>query len=139
VHTLLSVLRSFPGHFHNFVFLSVGVVDSGVFKGADELDALRQKTERDLDKYVEFARSNGLPAMSRVGVGTEVASVAEDLCREVAEEFPRTVFFAAKVVFQREEWGHRLLHNETAVSLQRRLQEQGKTLVVMPVMVRDTK
>jgi hypothetical protein len=31
------------------------------------------------------------------------------------------------------------LHNETAVSLQRRLQEQGKTLVVMPVMVRDTK
>lgn len=137
VHTLLSVLRSFPGHFHNFVFLSVGVVDSGVFKGADEIDALRKKTEDDLQKYVEFARSNGLPAMSRVGIGTEVASVAEDLCREVSEEFPRTVFFAAKVVFQQEEWGHRLLHNETAVSLQRRLQEQGKTLVVMPVMVRD--
>jgi amino acid transporter len=139
VHTLLSVLRSFPGHFHNFVFLSVGVVDSGVFKGADEIDALRQKTESDLEKYVEFARSNGLPAMSRVGIGTEVASVAEELCREVTEEFPRTVFFAAKVVFQQEEWGHRLLHNETAVSLQRRLQEQGKTLVVMPVMVRDTR
>jgi amino acid transporter len=139
VHTLLSVLRSFPGHFHNFIFLSVGVVDSGVFKGADEIDALRLKTENDLKKYVEFARSNGLAAMSRVGVGTEVASVAEDLCREVAEEFPRTVFFAAKVVFQQEEWGHRLLHNETAVSLQRRLQEQGKTLVVMPVMVRDSR
>jgi amino acid transporter len=139
VHTLLSVLRSFPGHFHNFAFLSVGVVDSGVFKGADEIDALRHKTETDLQKYVEFARSNGLPALSRVGIGTEVASVAEDLCRELSEEFPRTVYFAAKVVFQQEEWGHRLLHNETAVALQRRLQEQGKTLVVMPVMVRDTK
>jgi amino acid transporter len=139
VHTLLSVLRSFPGHFHNFVFLSVGVVDSGIFKGADELDALRQKTEDDLQKYVEFAHSNGLPAMSRVGIGTEVASVAEELCRAVTVEFPRTVFFAAKVVFQHEEWGHRLLHNETAVSIQRRLQEQGQTLVVMPVMVRDTR
>jgi amino acid transporter len=138
VHTLLSVLRSFPGHFHNFVFLSVGVVDSGVFKGADEIDALRKKTEDDLQKYVEFAHGNGLPAISRVGIGTEVASVAEDLCRELAEEFPRTVFFAAKVVFQHEQWGHRLLHNETAASLQRRLQEQGRTLVVMPVMVRET-
>jgi amino acid transporter len=138
VHTLLSVLRAFPGHFHNFVFLSVGVVDSGVFKGADEIDALREKSEADLKKYVEFAHKNGLPAMSRVGIGTEVASVAEDLCREVADEFPRTVFFAARVVFQQEEWGHRLLHNETAVALQRRLQAQGKTLVVMPVMVRDT-
>ena len=27
--TLLSVLRSFPGHFHNFVFLSVGVLVFG--------------------------------------------------------------------------------------------------------------
>lgn len=137
VHTLLSVLRAFPGHFHNFVFLSVGVVDSGVFKGADEIDALRTKSEADLDKYVEFAHKNGLPAMSRVAIGTEVASAAEELCREVAEEFPRTVFFAARVVFQQEEWGHRLLHNETAVALQRRLQAQGKTLVVMPVMVRE--
>src|SRR6185295_6645719 len=27
IHTLLSVLRTFPGYFKNFVFLSVGVVD----------------------------------------------------------------------------------------------------------------
>ncbi len=136
IHTLLSVLRTFPGYFKNFVFLSVGVVDSGVFKGVDELEALREKSEADLKKFVVFAERHGLPCISRVGIGTEVASTAEDLCNEVAREFPRTVFFASKVVFPQEEWFHRLLHNETAMAIQRRLRGQGKTLVVLPVQVR---
>ncbi|MGH7590736.1 MAG: amino acid transporter, partial [Gemmatimonadales bacterium] len=33
IHTLLNVFRAFPGHFKNVVFISVGVVDSGDFKG----------------------------------------------------------------------------------------------------------
>jgi amino acid transporter len=136
IHTLLSVLRTFPGYFKNFVFLSVGVVDSGVFKGVDEIEALRTKTEADLRKFVAFAERHGLPCLSRVGVGTEVASTAEDLCNEVSREFPRTVFFASKVVFPQEEWFHRLLHNETAMAIQHRLRGQGKTLVVLPVQVR---
>ena len=136
IHTLLSVLRTFPGYFKNFVFLSVGVVDSGVFKGIDEIDALRAKTESDLAKFVAFAERQGLPCISRVGIGTEVASTAEELCDEVAREFPRTVFFASKVVFPQEEWFHRVLHNETAMSIQRRLRGQGRTLVVLPVQVR---
>lgn len=132
---MLSVLRAFPGYYHNFAFISVGVVDSGVFKGADEIDALREKTESDIQKYVDFAHANGLPAIARAGIGTEVASVAEEICREIAQEFPRVVFFAGKVVFRQEEWGYRLLHNETAIALQRRLHAAGRTLVVLPVMV----
>ena len=136
VHTLLSILRTFPDHYRNFIFLSVGVVDSGVFKGAEEIDALRDQTEANLRKYVDFARANGLPALSRVAIGTEVAAAAEELSREICAEFPRTVFFASKVVFPREEWGHRILHNETAFAVQRRLQTSGRTLVVLPVSVR---
>jgi len=135
VHTLLSVIRAFPSYFHNFVFLSVGVVDSGVFKGADELDALREKTEADAERYVTYARANGFPAVARTAIGTEVASVAEELCRLIAEEFPQTVFFGGRVVFEREVWAHRLLHNETAMAIQRRLHSQGRTMVVLPVRV----
>jgi len=107
-----------------------------VFKGIDEIDALRSKTESDLAKFVAFAERQGLPCISRVGIGTEVASTAEDLCNDVAREFPRTVFFASKVVFPQEEWFHRILHNETAMAIQRRLRGQGRTLVVLPVQVR---
>lgn len=136
IHTLLTLLRTFPGHFKNFVFLSVGVVDSGVFKGADELEALREKTESDMQRYVSFAHAYGLPCISRVGIGTEVAATAEALCNDLAREYPRTVFFASKVVFPVEEWFHRVLHNETAMTIQQRLRTQGKTLVILPVMVR---
>ena len=58
---------------------------------------------------------------------------AEKLCVEVAREFPRAVFFAGKLVFQRERWFQRLLHNETAYELQRRLQFAGLNAMVLPV------
>jgi hypothetical protein len=68
-------------------------------------------------------------------IGTEAVGVAEKLCLEVARDFPRAVFFAGKLVFQRERWFQRLLHNETAYQLQRRLQFDGLSAMVLPVRV----
>jgi hypothetical protein len=39
-------------------------------------------------------------------------------------------------VFQRETWYHRLLHNQTAYAIQRRLQWSGQAMVILPVRVR---
>ncbi len=136
VHTLLAVIRAFPGHFKNFIFVSVGIVDSGVFKGADELEALRRQTEEHVEKYVTFARANGLAAIAKIDIGTEVATVAEEICKGILREFPRTVFFGGKVVFQTEGWTHRVLHNETGYAVERRLHSLGQTMVVLPVRVR---
>jgi hypothetical protein len=54
----------------------------------------------------------------------------------VAEEFPRSVFFAGQIIFHRERWYDRLLHNQTAFAIQKRLQWQGKTMVILPAVVR---
>jgi len=54
----------------------------------------------------------------------------------VAREFPRVTFFAGKMVFQRERWWQRLLHNETPVAIQKRLQWTGHAMVTLPVRVR---
>src|SRR5437762_1906577 len=83
-HTLLSTLRFFPGLYRQFVFVSVSVVDSGTFKGKEEIEALRRKTEEDLDKYVALARGLGFAAESVTGVGTEVLEAATNLCTQVA-------------------------------------------------------
>ena len=40
----------FPNQFQQVVFVSVGVIDAGTFKGKDEIDALRAKLERDLEQ-----------------------------------------------------------------------------------------
>jgi hypothetical protein len=131
VHTTLNVLRQFPGHFAGFVFLSVGVVDSGRFKGEDSLAALRDETEGTVASYVELARRLGLPAAGRTAIGTDAVEEAERLCLSVAEEFPRVTFFAGQVIFPREAWYHRLLHNQTAYAIQRRLQWAGRNLVIL--------
>lgn len=135
VHTVLNAMRAFPGHFKGVVFISVGVIDSGSFKGEDAVDELQRKVSGDLDRYVQLARSQGLPATSRMAMGTDVVDEAEKLCLAVAKDFPRTTFFAGKVVFRRETWYHRWLHNDAALALLRRLQLAGRVVVVLPAKI----
>jgi amino acid transporter len=137
MHTVLNIFRAFPGHFKNLVFLSVGVVDSGEFKGEHAVESLRQRTEEMLAQYVAFANSLGMPATARLGIGTEAVAEAEQLCVETAREFPHIVFFAGKMIFQRQKWYHRLLHNETALAVETRLRWLGKTMVTLPIRVRE--
>jgi len=136
IHTLLNAFRVFPGHFQNVMFLSVGVIDSGEMKGEDALDQLRNHTEDTVRQYIELARGMGIPAGGRTGIGIDAVDEAEKLCLEVLQEFPRTTFFAGKVIFQREKFYQKLLHNETARSIQTRLQWRGQTMVILPARVR---
>ena len=135
LHQILSIHKSFPGYFKQFVFVSAAVVDSGNFKGAEELDRLEQSTEDQLRKYVVWTQAHGFRAASRMAVGTEVVATIEELCRELAEEFPRTIFFMGRLIFREEKWYHRLLHNETPHAIQRRLQFQGIQAMVLPIRV----
>ena len=60
---------------------------------------------------------------------------AEALCLSISREFPNAIYFAGKLVFQRESLFQRVLHNETAYQLQRRLQFAGLNSMVLPVRV----
>ncbi len=137
VHQLLTVKRIFGDHFRNFLFVSVGVVDSATMKGVEEVDRIRLQTETALQQYVETAHRLGLASDYRMDIGTEAVAVAERLCVEVAADYPRAVFFAGKLIFERERIFQRLLHNETAYQLQRRLQFGGLNAMVLPVRVMD--
>jgi len=137
IHSLLAVQRLFPGYFKNFVFVSVGVIDSASFVNVEAVDEVRERTAADLRRYVELATGLGLAAASRMAVGTEAVATAADLCGRIAREFPRSLFFAGKLIFQRERWYQRLLHNETAYQLQRRLQFAGLNAMVLPVRVTE--
>ncbi|HKI00929.1 MAG TPA: APC family permease [Thermoanaerobaculia bacterium] len=133
VHTLLSILRYFPGLYKQFIFVSVAVVDSGSFKGKEEIEALQRHTEEDLGKYVDLARRLGFAADSVWEVGTEVVSEAAVLCEQVAKLYPKATIFTGKLVFRRERFFHGLLHNETSKIIQRRLQWVGVPMVVLPI------
>jgi amino acid transporter len=135
IHQMLTVPRLFQKHFKNYLFVSVGVVDSATMKGATEVDRVIAKTEHSLKKYVDLAHRLGLQADFRMSIGTEAVAEAVKLCNSIPAEFPNTVFFAGKLVFQEERWFHKILHNETAYQIQRRLQFSGLNAMVLPVRV----
>lgn len=135
LHTFLTLFRQFPNHFKGVVFVSVGVIDSREFKGEGTVEALEKSVEENLRKYVDFARGQGFPATSRSAIGTDAVAEGEKLCLSVAKEFPQTTFFAGKILFQKERWYQSLLHNETAMAIQKRLQWAGQTVVVVPARV----
>jgi len=135
IHTLLSIQRMFPRHFKNFVFCSVGLVDSGQFKGAADLHALEMKVRDDLEKYVHLAQRMGFYAEYRYTVGTDLIAELEGMCLDLMKEFRRSVVFAGQLVFQKENLFTRSLHHETAFSIQRRLQFAGVQVIILPIRV----
>ncbi len=135
VHTLFAIIRSFPGLYKNFVFVSVAVIDQGAFKGEEGLDNLKKSTEESLTKYVELARTLGFPADYRMVVGTDVVEAGTELCERVSREFPHSTVFSGQLSFRLEKFYHRMLHNEVAFAIQRRLQWRGITNVILPIRI----
>jgi amino acid transporter len=135
IHTLLSIQRMFPRHYKNFVLCSVGLVDSGQFKGVQDLHALELNVRADLEKYVNLAQRMGYYAEYRYTLGTDLIAELEGMCLDLIKEFRRPVVFAGQLVFERENLFTRSLHHETAFSIQRRLQFAGVQVIILPIRV----
>ncbi len=135
VHALLTIPRLFPNHFKNVVFISVGVIDSGQFKGHQEIENLRRAKEEDLKSFVEFANCLGWYAEYRYSLGVDLMAELEELCTAVVQDFPKSVFFSGKLVFQEENAMSRFLHNHTPATLQQKLQFAGLDMMILPIRI----
>lgn len=134
-HSLLTLLRMFPHHFSGVVFVSVAVVDSESFKGADQVAALEERTRQNLLRYERYARSLELKASSAFSVGTEVALEVEKIAEALVSRYPRALFVAGQLIFEEDTVWNRMLHNETAFMVQKRLQRRGLPMIVVPVRI----
>ena len=135
IHAIFSVQKLFGNRFRDFLFVSIGRVDSSKFKGAEEMGNLTRNTEDNLGKYVELAHRMGYRADYRYLVGIDVIEDMEELCGQVAAEFPDATFFSGKLIFAKETLWSGLLHNQTSLEIQRRLLFKGLNMMVVPVRV----
>lgn len=135
MHTFLWVQRLFPGAFKNFVFASVGEIDTEEFSDESRWHELRRDTKQMLKNYVDFCTSRGLPATYYHDYGTDVIDTMNRLTERITADFPRAVFFATKLIFENENTAHQLLHNQLAYMLQRKLHNKGQNLIIMPMKI----
>jgi hypothetical protein len=94
---------------------------------------LEDRVRLALDKYVQYAGWLGLAAESRFSTGIEVAVEAEKIATDVIQKYPKALFVAGQLIFEEDTVVTRALHNETAFTIQRRLQHAGVPMVVLPV------
>ncbi|MFZ4762173.1 MAG: APC family permease [Alphaproteobacteria bacterium] len=135
MHTLLWIRRMFPNCFENFVFLSVGEVDSQNFYEEGALSSMRRSSRKMLADYVNYCHAHHMPADSYLAYGTDVIEKLTELSEKVVKDFPRVVFFGAKLVFEDENMFTAILHNHTALLMQRRLHRRGHNMVILPMRV----
>ena len=135
LHTVLGAVRLFGGGFRRMIFVQIGVVDAGNFKGADEIERLREHVRREGERYVEFVRARGGEAEAVTTVGHEVLKELEEMLPDLVARHPQAVFFSGQLVFERETVFTRWLHNYTAFGLQRRLFLHGLPCAIVPIRV----
>jgi hypothetical protein len=133
--TLVGLLRMFPGHFKGVAFVSIAIVDSGVFKGVHQVHALESRAQQALDRYRDFAAMLGLRSLSITSTGTEIAIEAEKVAKHLLAKYPKATVVGGQVNFEDDTLWHRLLHNETAYLIQRRLQHLGIPMAVLPTQL----
>jgi hypothetical protein len=135
VHTTLGIVRMFPGVFKNFIFAEIGVVDAGNFKGTEELGNLQTSIARETGRYADYMRAHGHHSQAVYAIGTEIVSTAAELAQEITEKFPNAVFFGGQLVFKKETYFTRLLHNFAVFVLQREFFKRGLPFFVLPIRV----
>ncbi|OGA31834.1 MAG: amino acid transporter [Betaproteobacteria bacterium RIFCSPLOWO2_12_FULL_64_23] len=135
LHALLWVQRMFPHHFRNFIFVNARTVDAHSYGGSEDMKLMQMEANVALTYFVNFCNSKGWAAKSYLAFGTDPIDEAAKLADQVREEFPNCIFFASKLVFEHENWLIRLLHNEAALSIQRRLHLHGMQMVILPMKI----
>lgn len=133
MHTLLSILRIFPGQFTNFIFLSAGEVDTESFRGEHELKDMQAKVDGMLDYFVRYCQEYQIPAEAYSGYGTDSVYELECLAEKISDKYPQGIFFSSRLVFVDDSPLKWILHNHTPLLLQQYLHLRGKELMILPM------
>ena len=135
LHAFLWVQRMFPGHFKNFIFVNARTVDAHAYGGEGEVEKIRKSAQDTLNYFVDFCHSYGLASRAYLGFGTDAVSKLTEMCEEISKEYPNAIFFTSKLVFEQDNWFTRLLHNQAALAIQRRLHFKGLQMIILPMKV----
>lgn len=135
MHTLLNVIRMFPRHFKNFVFISAGIVDVESFAGQSELEKMRNEVNTNLQYFVDYCHQYGIAAEAYAYFGTDTVEELSKLAEKVSKRYSNCIFFSSKLIFEHDNFITRFLHNETPLTLQRNLHLHGKELVILPMKI----
>ena len=133
IFALQWVRREFPGHFRNFVFMNARTVDAQSYGGKEDVERMREQATSALNYFINYCHHEGLPATSYLEFGIDPIEELTKLAEKIRRDFPNSIFFTSKLIFERENWYIRQLHSEAALTLLRKLHQRNMPMVIMPM------
>jgi hypothetical protein len=133
VYALEWVRREFPGEFRNCIFMNVRTVDAHVYGGAEDFERIKRHATEVLNYFVNYCYHRGLAAKAYLTFGTDPIEELTNLAEKIYREFPHSIFFTSKLIFERDNWYIRQLHSEAALTMLRRLHLRNMPMVILPM------
>jgi amino acid transporter len=135
IYAISQIFKLFGDTFRNFVFVEIGIIDAGSFKGAEEMEAINAKIKKGTESYVKLMERHGYYAKAYTGLGIEAVQEIVKMVPTIRKDFPNTVFFGGQLMFKNDSFYTRMLHNYTVFSLQKKLFDLGIPFVIVPIRV----
>jgi len=135
MNCLLEIKKLFPGIFKNFIFVTVGEVDSNTLREERKWRDMRRKTKSVLSKYKNYCNANGRFAKAYIGYDTDIVEKLSQLTDRVAKDYENVIFFGTKFIFDNENIFTQILFNHVPYIMQRRLHVKGLNMVILPMKI----
>lgn len=135
MNCLLAIKKLFPGIYKNFIFVTVGEVDSNTMREEKRWRDMRRKTKSILNKYKNYCNANGRFAKAYIGYDTDIVEKLTRLTERVVKDYPNVVFFGTKFIFDSENIFTQIFFNHVSYIMQRRLHVKGHNMVILPMKI----
>ena len=135
LYTFLRILENFKGVYHNIVFIRIGVINSKIYRGTEELEHFKAQVKEDGEKYVTIANQFGLYGKSIWTIGTDPVNEVYRIVKKIRPRLAGAAFFGGQLVFSKTFYLSKLLHNHTIFSIQKRFFKFGIPIVIFPIKI----
>lgn len=135
LYTFLRILENFKGVYQNFIFIRIGVLNSKIYRGSEELSQFKNQVKEDGRKYVNIANKFGLYAKSIWTIGTDPVNEVYRIVKRIRPLLTGTTFFGGQLIFSRTFYLSKILHNHTIFSIQKRFFKFGIPILIFPIKI----
>ena len=133
--TFLKIIDNFKGYYENFVFVRIGIINSKIYRGAEEMDHFKETVREDGKKYVKIANQLGFYGKSVWTIGTDPVNEVYRVMKKMMPKLGGVTFFGGQLVFSKTFYLSQLLHNHTIFAIQKRFFKFGIPIVIFPIKI----
>jgi len=132
-----NILKIFGNTFEHYVFVYVGIVDAGSFKGKEEIKGLERFLEDESENIVNMMREKGYNAEGIISIGVDIPDVVEKQAIELSKKYHNSAFFGSKLILPKDTILSRWLSNHTLYAVQRRFYSLKYPFMAVPIFIRN--